>query len=739
MVSFTYLDEADLSKLEAAAKAWSKLPAKYEGLEDQFEARVIKVLEGNWEGEAAATAFRTMKRATREYRAAAEESRRVGKLLTEAHTDFRKYQKQLHDLVERGRKNYLKFSDKGVEDVDSRWDSPTASAAPGFADERKKVLDEATADYKSILAAVTSIDGAVGAALRRDANGADNDSFNGKRTYKDLDEAEAGKASQLMKKKGRLTDSEFMQLNQLLAQNRNDPEFARSFAVRTGAEQTLNKYDQLLNPTSGANLSKAELAQLKQFQKNLGTTIGTATTSDDGDKNPNRGIKKFQDELLSLGHKEFNSNPSEMAKGLTGYHVTSSLMSHGKWDTDFLQEYGEDLIVAEKQGGKYSLQDPAAYWSGDGLRNTGAPQLGALDPMTGFMEALGHNPEASTEFLTSSTDFDGKSVDHLDYLLEDRRWPPPEHGTFTGDPANPSGYDNLGHALESATSGRSYEYEGNEMPKHTETQAGLVKELVNKLGGPDGGELLEGEEAKLRPLNDSLGNITANYMGDFQRALTEQGALPTHGAAADLPRGNTAAFLSSVGQDPEAYKAITAAQQAYTSVAVDQAVNHSDGSSVPPNSRVENAVSPGSMLAGIMSEARAEAVYNSKTAEAEDFNSGTDTAKKWVGRGLTMATESVQVPVVSWVLEDVQTSVQETLKKDYTNEAHHEAREDFTDSQKRAENAAREAVDRATRGGDFTEQTIRDMKDSAAREARTAHSVGAGTERAGRGGGGSAG
>lgn len=249
MVSFAFLNEANLANLDTAAKSWAKMPAKYEGLATEFDRRVHDVLQGHWEGEASAAAFRTMKQATREYEAAADESRRTAKLIADAHLEFSKCQKDLHDTVQDAADKSYKVSDKGkVEDVDSRWNSPTATAAPGFAEERKKGLDAVVHRIEDILKKVTIVDEACGAALRKDANGAGNDNFNGKRVSESVDDAEADKASRLMKKKGRLTDGEFMQLNQLLELNKNDPEFARKFAVRTGAENTVEKYNQLLNP-----------------------------------------------------------------------------------------------------------------------------------------------------------------------------------------------------------------------------------------------------------------------------------------------------------------------------------------------------------------------------------------------------------------------------------------------------------------------------------------------------------
>ncbi|WP_353944290.1 PPE domain-containing protein [Streptomyces sp. HUAS MG91] len=144
MLSFAYLKEADLAPLATAADSWKGLPAKYQSLRDEFTRRVLDRLEGHWEGDAAESAFATMKKARKQYEDAAVEAGRIARLLADAHDEFSTYQKQLHALLEEAPGDGFRISDKGViEDVDKRWDSPTASAAEGFATERKEAWSPA--------------------------------------------------------------------------------------------------------------------------------------------------------------------------------------------------------------------------------------------------------------------------------------------------------------------------------------------------------------------------------------------------------------------------------------------------------------------------------------------------------------------------------------------------------------------------------------------------------------------
>lgn len=656
MVSIPYLDKADLGPLADAAASWGALPAKYEALQREFERRVTNHLKGHWEGDAATAAFATMDSARTEYENAATEADRVAKLLKDAHTEFAAYQKQLHTLLDEARADSFHVSEDGaIKDVDSRWDSPTASAAPGFASERKGKLDSLSSRLTRVLELATAADEAASAALERDANG-DSRSFNTS-VYTSLDTVEADQAAALMTKKGRLSDAELTKLDLLLSANKNDPEFSRQFAVRTGGENMLAKYNEIVTPPAGTHLSKSELARLKDIQGNLGTTIGTATTSDDRAGHRDPAVTKFQDDLLGAGRRDFNANPTETPYGLSGYQLTSSLMSHGKWDKDFLQAYGNDLITAETNGTNGG-QNPDAYWTGNMTRSLGPANIGALDPMTGFMDALGHNPAASTEFLSSESEVNGEKVDHLDYLMKDRHWP--EGAGFTGDSKNPSGYNNLGHALESATTGHPYDTNPSaDTPAHNEKQARLMEEVVHSVS--------QDSELAHDGMQDSLGRMAGEYMPDIHQSLTNDRSgnreqfYPIEGTAANLSEQDTARFLMTVGKDPDGYAAINLAESAYTSNLIDYHLQHPeafDGSTdtalreiARSSGEVQGSVAIGRRESDIGDAVEADKAYNDAMGRAGSYASGI------VGTGIGVGTSFIATPAVGAGVGGVATTV----------------------------------------------------------------------------------
>ncbi|NLU74143.1 hypothetical protein HCC61_15880 [Streptomyces sp. HNM0575] len=723
MVSYAYLNDADFSGLERCAHSWKLLEKKYQGIGDQFEQQVLQRLKGKWEGEAAGKAFNRMEKVKKEYEAAGVEAGRMGRLMSDAKGEFSAAQKQLHRLRDDLQTEHFKFHQDGaIEDVDPTWDSPTASGQPGFAEERRRKQEGFVRDRDRILRHATELDQGYAVALKSDRNGEDERGFN-KSGYGSDDEArkalkDADDAANLMHKKGPLSPTELDQLNTLLERHKNEPDFAARFAEKSGAENTLDKYGQILNPPRGAHVTPAQRAMMAKLQSNLGTTLGTATRVNSS------GMDKFENDLLGAVNQDYKAPNGNLPQGFSGYQLASSLMSKGDWDDNLLDTYGEQMIGREEQLG------PRAAWGGMGRTTSGIP---ALDPMNGFMDALGHNPQASTDFLTGATATpQGKVVDNLDYLLKDRDWP--EGSQWTGDADHPKGIATLGHALESGTTGVPYDYNGAEVPPHTAQESGLVNELVTKLGDKENADLMDGD-GRLAPIKGSLGHVTANYMGDFQKAFAPSTQdLPTNGvpvAGSDgMDSGHVTNFLATVGQDPQAYKDITAAQTGYTQAAVDQAFDgHGSGSDYArAESDVTSATQPGATVAGIMSEARADAVYDKQVAQADDFNSNIDEANKWVGRGAGVAIGTIASPVAGTATsigyEELSGMAVEHIKDDQTSEGDFAARDTYAKAANSHQDAVAQMVQRSAEKHGYNADDQGRLGSHAAGEAETTFKAG---------------
>jgi hypothetical protein len=152
----------------------------------------------------------------------------------------------------------------------------------------------------------------------------------------------------------------------------------------------------------------------------LGRTLATAS----GSGAP--GMEQWKREVIAAGDERQGQGTSREPYG---FHVMSDLMQEGEWDSDFLGDYGKEVLTFERKG----IEDgssPEAVW--------GNPSWG--DPVTGLLEGVSHNPDAATDLFNDKTlfkdtsayvdqgfsmpwsDDDTKSYSTAEYLLHHREY-----------------------------------------------------------------------------------------------------------------------------------------------------------------------------------------------------------------------------------------------------------------------------------------------------------------------------
>lgn len=314
--------------------------------------------------------------------------------------------------------------------------------------------------------------------------------------------------------------------------------------------------------------------------------------------------------------------------------------------------------------------------------------------------------------------------------------------------ANDAGPNALGHALEAAVSGRAYDEETSHAKPvpHTDDQAELMHRVVEKFGNDPGNELIsvkgEGEEQKRGPLtamNDSLGNMTAEYMRDFQKGMGAS-RIETNGCDADLQAlndGQITRFLGAVGKDPDAYGAIVNAQQATTTDLMNgladgyvEGGRKDDFGDVRKD--VETYTKPGATIAGIVSEARAEAMYVEKTAGDSEFNEGLKEGTKWADRAFGVVSKPLEASGVgsplAWVVEDIKESVTKNYERDTGEEAVTSSSE-YLDKQRQASaTAARQAAELGAKEAGLSVEEQRKFGDDAENAANAGYDEGRGRQ-----------
>jgi hypothetical protein len=761
-VTFTYSDliAVRLGNLGAAVSDWRTTVHNLKTLASDAQTGMkAKADKARWAGANATVTRNFVDRTAKEFNDLHAEADSICRVLEDAYTDLVKIQTSVRTAVA------VDATRLGVTVQDIGGGKVRCFFPHVRGDTDQRTQDELDARQEleerinRHLARAAEIDASAARALGRSTG---DDAHNaGHSTYASLNDAQAERALELAKKGAGMSDKELAELNQLIEGNgtEKDGEFATRFYQGLGGpEKTLEFYAEMSIDGTGADATKTRLAAVAELQRNMGNALGVATDPDSARHLPGSWGAEFR----KLGTQPIGAGPYEMNRPF-GYQVLGGLLRYGTYDPRFLDPIAEHVTQLHKEDpSTFSGNAPMGSEDIYGFNPSG--KLGSgNDPLNSVLEALGHSPEASERFFTDpptaynedGTVKSGGSVGFGSYLDlftdEDFDWTADtndsnlvadEDKTKTALTYGPQA---LGHALESATTGRAYDSDDMSAAiSHSPERAELVVKIVDKFGTHP--ELIRHNEngemdgsGPLYGMRESLGDITAEYMADFQRALaqTDNDLFSSFGTSADLRADTTQRFLAEVGQDPGAYASITSAQQAYTANVVNEVLNGDSNSTVADAGRLGNATHPGAIIAGIMSESRADAVLDYHSAADKEFNEAASDKQKWADRILSVGVDNTvgKVPilgdVVGWASSDIQDSIMKSIEQDSADQAEAEAGDTYGEGRSAVMASARAAVVAAARNGDFSSDTIQDLCDSAGYGADNGFSVGSGMKRAG--------
>lgn len=642
MVDFYGVLNAPTTKLSEAVKGWSDAIDKLGQVKDDMATQVVRpVTSSGWKGESASAGIAFMKKVAGEVEDAAAQATGIRDVLREAYTAIKDARKQLRDIVETeaAEQGLAVGTDGTVSLRITRADGGASRPGP-TAEEQEKIA--ALEDrIKRIVRTASEADALAAWALRANV-GKDAYDFSSPK-HESLDEAERAQAAADADTVLRLareddpSDKDLTRLNKLLAAHRNDPAFAERVAVGMGPKGALDFY-----ANAGALYQAVPTEERRRLmggiQRNLGTTLATATRSD------SPAMESWEREMVGLGSRPVGRTP-----GVYGFQVMSNLMRYGTYEKDFLLDYGKALLAVDKKSnlsGGLLWTDSSS--TGD-LNFTGESNDRGRDPVTGFLEGLGHNPGAATEFFNSGDNFDyltgtGQEGEGLPY--RNRVWPVDDFRE-TGTTAA-AGYASLGHALEAATMG--YAYDDPTPQLHRDGDTSDVMDKVVQAYGSDASYM------HTQPgMNESLGRMAAAYIDDLNYAIEDYGdtnsnigdtVFPAqHDGRRDFERGSSIKFLSVLGQDMTAHGTVSAAQHLYTLNQLDQ---------YPPTSaeqwdRAKTTMHVGVQVRGVLDEAGANQSDADWAGMAEEANKERGKSRDWIkfGVGSTIGASVAMVPTTA--------------------------------------------------------------------------------------------
>ncbi|MFD6889862.1 hypothetical protein [Streptomyces sp. NPDC059957] len=752
MLTYENVMNAPLGPLQTAITDWAAMVKKLDELAASArDGMKAKSDRAQWNGVTAGVARPFVDKTAKEFDDAARQAKGIQLLLADGHATLKAVQEQIKKLVADAPAAGFRIDESG-----------RVSAIP-LADAQDRYAAQHDPDYQATLRknqglwqdrvnrAVEDAQDADDSLVRAlQANVTDDNNFTAPK-YSTLDAEQADRAAALMKKVtgegGTARNPEALrELEDLLDDNREDPEFATGFYRTVGAEGTLEMYATMsLDATSLGAAGKDRALMVANIQSDMGAMLGLATHKDV----PNHLDAAWTTQLMKAGRKEM-----QVTGGVTtiyGYQALGALIREGTYDKEFLTSVGRDMVAMDRK-------DPKAWeyhapYGLDSVLNQGEGGGRGFYPLTGLMEALGNNPDAATAFFNEPVREDsngdgivtkddkpvggqhGKDQGMVDYMLDKKPYADGFDMAKAGDPH--AAQEALGGALEAAVSGRAAGDEDAKPVPHTKEMASVMERVVEKVG--DKPELIAaaaGEgEGPLKGLSGHFGQMAAEYMPDLQ-VSAENGSrtIKTNGETAEFHKADMAAFIGAVGQDPDAYGAITNSQRAFTTALINDVIVHrSEYEDV--DAAIKVAVHPGGQIAGILSEARAEGTFAENGHKAEEYVKGVEENAKWINRGISAAggkyLEMVPLAgdVVEWLQEDITDSVVKAAEKDQAekrDDANSEAVIKYTDAQTAAGESAAASVRHAANGTGMNQRTIDSLAGVASTETANAHAVGRG-------------
>ncbi|MGW7461473.1 hypothetical protein [Streptomyces sp. NPDC054797] len=751
MLTYENVLHAPLDKLQTAVTDWTAMAGKLnEMAEAARNGMKAKSDKAEWSGVTAGVARGFVDKTAKEFEDAAKAAKGMHLLLADAHATFKAAQDELKKLAAEAPAAGFQVDATGRVSAIPLPTEAERNAARHDPDYQQSLNANRNAWQSRINRAVEDAQDADDSLVRAlQANVTDEHDFSGAK-FNTLDAEQAARAADLMKKVtgegGTARNPEALrELEELLDDNREDPEFSTGFYRTIGAEGTLEMYSKMsLDATSLGQAGKDRALMVANIQSDMSAMLGLATHKDV----PNHLDAAWTTQLMKAGRKEMDVFGG--VRQIYGYQALGALLREGKYDTEFLTSVGRDMIAMDRK-------DPKAWefhtpYGMESVLSQGKDGRGFY-PLTGLMEALANNPDASTalfnEPVREDTNKDGivtkddkpvkgqhgQPQGMVDYMLDKKPYMDSFDMSRTSDlhPAQQA----LGDALMAAVSHRGPGDEDSPPVAHTKEMAAVMERIVEKIG--DKPELIDADpkdpDGPLNGLSGHFGQMAAEYMPDIQ-AAAENGSrmIKANGEMAEFNKADMAAFIGAVGQDPDAYGAITTAQRAFTTTLINDVIAHrSEYEEI--DAAITVAVHPGGQIAGILSEARAEGTFAENGHKAEEYVKGVEDNAKWVNRVISAAggkyLEMVPLAgdVVEWLQEDITEGVVERAKKDQaekTGEVNHKAVLDYTQAQLEAGLSAEQSVRKAAEGTGMNQRSIDALAGLASAETANAHAVGRG-------------
>ncbi|MFF9570204.1 hypothetical protein [Streptomyces sp. NPDC014685] len=667
MLKYEDIVEAPVGKLKAAADDWARMAGDLDKLaDDAANGMKVKSDKADWEGLNAGVTKAFVTKTAKECADAAAEARGVKAILEEGHAAIKKARDTLIDIRDHeGPAAGIKVDGKGT--VTARHpvsESPAAGHDPDYPAMLQRERKSVESWQKRIDLIVDNCnDTDVSFKNSLEANVTGRKDFAAPK-YTKMDQEEAARAAHLAAKGRDLTHKELQALNELLKDNSGSLEFSKGFYEKLKPEGALRFFGQLSTDTyEDGKLDKERLKDVQDLQKNLGLNLANASQNKEFTADWGPALRKLGTERIPVMAYEPGAGRIDPSGGPFGYQLLGGIMRYGNYDAKFLNPIAEHVAqLHQKDPIRFNANNVMNGLAKNPFNPSGLNGAG-YDPTTAMLEALGHSPDAAKRFFTDDPtaynedgtvdknatadlgrDKEGYSVTNYLDFFGDEKWksfPDIDMGDLK-DKKEASGYmpDALGHALEAATLGYPYDSPDASFVR-SEGNAEVMRDVMEKYGAD--AKLTKQQEA----LTDSLGVMGAGYINDINWALDKNdgnsvfvpgGKMEGHliFSVEDGTRGRDVAraFLGVLGHYPDSYASMSAAEQVYTSSALEAQVR-ADGDI--DTGGVRRVVKIGSEVQGFLDQSRADQIEATNLKTHEEYEKAAEKRSGWVEFGGTAA------------------------------------------------------------------------------------------------------
>ncbi|MFJ2473134.1 hypothetical protein ACIOWI_09110 [Streptomyces sp. NPDC087659] len=591
------LRHANFSKLNTAIGDWGTVVKNLTTLEkrarDDMKAKADRAA---WAGVNAAVSRGFISKTAGEFSDALTQATSLHNILKDTYDELVGYRDQLKQALDNGFEKD-KLSVYGEKGGGFRVVAAVHPEAPGTQEKAEALRDK----IQGLLGQATTSDSTAARALKAIAEQADYGFSGAKHADRDsaadaLNKADA--MAKLAKDAKKMSPEELAEFQRTMAKYKDDELFAAQFASKLGGKETLQFWNDLAEIHAGAR--GEELKQLQSIQKDLSTTLATATLSDAD------GMQAWKKRVLDEATTAFRANPADALRpnGAMGYQVMSSLMHHGKYDAEFLNAYGKQLLKMDMAPAGSTGMGTNDLWKAGNITDLVFGDDDGRDPMIGYMKALSHNPEAALETF--------KDKEVFEHTLESIRYTDRDGA--------------VAHALEAAVTGFGDGEKTTDHRPHSKAQVALMQEVMHAVAQPETGAKLVNKAT-----GESFGDMAAAYMPEINRSIAGQGAEPIFWSDSQAPRGldklDVTRFLYETARDPMGRAAIIVGESVYTASSLEAHIARPelfDG-------KTEDAVRALSVNAGIIEGIVGHSVADAKIAGDLDAEKEANTALKTKG------------------------------------------------------------------------------------------------------------